>query len=181
MAKHSFPPNEETGLALLKAWWSFLEELLWRNCAEKQVPMAPKSSGPGNSQIPLAKTQMQLREVGCVPQRRAPCSCGTPLSWERAFQASPLWEKPTSSSAKWKPFALVPIIVKSVQGSQRNRFGSPRNRDCSPPCRGWCGPLVTVPVLLNCALESGGHQLNILWLMRVDWQVSHPEFPAGNS
>lgn len=189
-----FPHKEDTGLPLLKAWWSSLG--LLRNCAEKQVPMAPKSSGPGqrNSQIPLARTQMHLREVGlCTPEGGLHAPCGIPLSLESAFQAPPLWEKPSRSSAKWKPFALVPIVAKSVQGSQRNRFASPRNRAFGSsqgllPAmhipgypQGWCGPLVTVPVLLNCALESGGHQQNILWLMRADWQVSCPEFPAENS
>lgn len=125
------PRNEEIGLALLEGWRSSLS--LLRNCAEKHVPVAPERSGPGwrNSQIPLAKTQMQLREAGlCAPGGGLHTPCGTPLSLEGAFQAPPLWEKPTESSAKWKPFAFVPIIVKSVQGSQRNgAFGS-----CSPPC-----------------------------------------------
>lgn len=153
-----------------------------RNCAEKQVPMAPKSSGAGwrNSQIPLANTQMPLREAGlCAPGGGLHAPCGTPLSLEGAFQAPPLWEKPTRSSAKCKPFSLVPIIVKSVWGSQRNRaFGSSQGllpAKHIPGCQqGWSGPLVTVPVLLNCASESGGHQQNILWLMRVNWEGSCP-------
>lgn len=144
------------------------------------MPVAPESSGPGwkNSQIPLAKTQMQLREVGlCAPGGGLRAPCGTPSSLEGAFQTPPLREKPTKSSAKWKPFALVPIILKSLWDSQRNRaFGSSKGLLLTMHVpgypQGWCGPLVTVPVLLSCALGSGRHQQNILWLMGVNWQVS---------
>lgn len=117
---------------------------------------------------------------GCVPQEEGSTRPVAPLCpWKVLSKLLHSGKKPTRSSAKSKPFALVPIIVKSVQGSQRSRaFGSsqgllPAMRVPSCP-QERCGPLVSVPVLFSCAPENGGHQQNVLWLIRVNWQVSCP-------
>lgn len=91
-----FPLNEKTGPALLKGCWSSLG--LLRNCAEKQGPVAPRAvSWVEKSQIPLANTQRQLREQGCVPpggELPAPCAllCAWKvlLCWER-WNGKGLW------------------------------------------------------------------------------------------
>lgn len=43
-----------------------------------------------------------------------------------------------------------------------------------PDCpQGRISSLVAVPVLLNSAAESGGHQQYVLWLMGVNWEADH--------
>lgn len=170
-AKHPFP-NEETGLALLKGWCSSLG--LLRNCAEKQVPVLLRAVVLGG-ETPRSlwqRLRCSSEKQGCVSREEGSMLPLSPLCpWKVLSQ---LLHSGTNSPefSQMETICIGDSNCKISSGfSKEQGLGSSQGllptMHVPGYAQGQCGPLDPVPVLLNCALESGGHQQNILWLMRV--------------
>lgn len=139
------------------------------------------SQSPGVPEVPLAKIQMQHREGGGHVSQEEGDNQGwlpaTSLSRWKVLSKLLHRVKNTSGVQLIENHLFVgPIIGRSVNGYQRASGSSP----CPLPAmhvpihRDGSVPLAAVPGLLTSAPGSRGHQLYVLWLMRVNWEVSSP-------